>query len=540
MKEEANPDHQNVSRPVGTVPAGPIVLFRDLTVTFNGRRLIEKQTLEVSPGTVTVLMGPSGAGKSILADVVFGLKREGRDLDLDGEQGDLSELGALVFQSSGGLDHLTPDENLQLAAPNDPGDRTDHARRIGEVWESLGFGEAKPRWDASRKLSGGQQRKLATMRALTRDRRLLWLDEPAAGLDVRSITGLVAELEKSRGQEVAIVVTTHRVGFAASIADRVLFLDGKGNLEPVRLPPKTQEGSDDGRRRALEVELAPLLKEAEVKKKEEGKEEERKREEENQDATGARPVDSTIRPWSIPAVCARSATAGIQSLLSFVDWPNWAVGRSFLKAGNLTVVKGATFYPLVGAVFAGIFILIFELSLPFLSTGRVIVEFGPTIVLRLSPPFAAILVAARAGSAISAWVGQMTVTRQLDALRVLGIPTGRRVTGPAWVGLALGGPVGTLTFGASLLAVFAVYLLVIEGGGAIELLRGFGSVGNAEALAKTVIYGGLVASVTVAFAEEPKHEQDQVSHSLTQGIVWSTVTVMLAELSFLALRYFFL
>ena len=211
-----------------------------------------------------------------------------------------------------------------------------------------------------------------------------------------------------------------------------------------------------------------------------------------------------------------------------------AARKTLWESLRLTVWRGTAFYGLVGLIFAAIFLFIFWQSLAFLDTGRIVVEFGPQIVLRLAPPFAAILVAAVAGSAVSAWVGPMSRSRQLDALEVLGVNTRRHLTGQAWIGLVSGNLVGTAGFAAALVLGFSAYLLVTGEESVTDLLRGFETPASAVAALKTLAYGTIVASVTIYQARKPKKRSIDVAAGITRAIAHATVWVMLAELGVLA------
>ena len=67
---------------------GEVELFKELSISVEGREVLRKQTMAVKPGTITVLMGPSGVGKSILSDVVFRLRGRGVGVSVSGSVGD--------------------------------------------------------------------------------------------------------------------------------------------------------------------------------------------------------------------------------------------------------------------------------------------------------------------------------------------------------------------------------------------------------------------------------------------------------------------
>jgi ABC-type multidrug transport system ATPase subunit/ABC-type transporter Mla maintaining outer membrane lipid asymmetry permease subunit MlaE len=490
-----------------------LTLCQNLTIYLGRRCLLSHVSLQVERGQVTVLMGPSGVGKSILADVLFGLQpsRHDHQLNVAGHLGSASDDGALVFQSGGGLPHLNVGENLHLVRPN-----------TGAIAQLLKDFQLEPGQSAST-LSGGQNRQLATARALLAERSLLWLDEPAAGLDVTKVDELCRQLQAHASQHhIAVVVTTHRAEFAVSVADRILFLGFNGQLMVVDPPAFAQgralrrSGWGAGQADALETRLRTLItppRHPQVS------------------VPSRRRHPLALWSW------IESLWTGLCSILVLFGWRERESRCTFAHAFRLAAIESGFFTPFIGCIFGAIFLLIFELSFAFISTGRILVEFGSTIVLRLSPGFAAILVAASSGATLSSWIGQMTANRQLDALRVLGVRVHTRISGPAWVGMALSGVLGTLTFAGALTSIFVAYLWLSGDGSVMTLLQQFTARDTGAALAKTTLFGMLIASVIVTCAVEPKRDAGEVASAVTRGTIRASIAVMLLELVILSVQF---
>ncbi len=490
-----------------------LTLCRNLTIYLGHRRLLSRVSLQVERGRVTVLMGPSGVGKSILADVIFGLQPSQHDagLNVAGHIGSAPQEGALVFQAGGGLPHLKVSENLHLVRSN--------RGAIAQILKDFNLDPGQP----APTLSGGQNRQLATARALLAERSLLWLDEPAAGLDVSKVDELCRQLQAHASQHnIAVVVTTHRAEFAVAVANQLLFLGFDGKLSPID-PPVSQRllsGQmpewEVGQAEELEARLRTLI-------------------------TPPRQTQIAIQshrrhPMDLWGWIERILT-GLYSILVLFGWREREARRTFAHAFRLAAIESGFFAPFIGFIFGAIFLLIFELSFAFISTGRILVEFGPTIVLRLSPAFAAILVAASAGSTLSSWIGQMTVNRQLDAIKVLGVRVYTRIIGPAWVGMALAGVLGTFAFALALTSVFVAYLWVSGDGSVMALLQRFALRNTGAALAKTTLFGMLIASVIVTCAVEPKRDASEVASAVTRGTIRASIAVMLLELVILSVQF---
>ena len=477
-----------------------IELFRDLSIRIGVRTLVDRQSLSVERGKIAVLTGASGVGKSILADVVFAT-RTVPGLAVEGTVGEARERGALVFQAGGGIAHLDVRENLLLV-------RADRARA-----EELIKRFALPATQRPGELSGGQRRRLAVACALLAERELLWLDEPEAGLDVARVADLTALLkEQAAIGGSALVVATHDLDFASAIADHVVHLGPDGLLEELE-GRSAQELRADLMRRLTAHAGAP-----------------------DRGHAGGRRRTGPFAPIEWLAHLATNL------LYAWAVLGGRAARRTFAETLRLAAWDGVLFYPFIGAIFGGIFILIFQITVPpAVDTAKILSDFGPTIVMRFSPPFAALLVAACAGSTVSSWLGQMTLARDLATLEVLNVSVTRHVGAPAWWGLALASAVSTITFALAVTGVFAVYIALYAPSGSEslgEFRAGFAEGLHLEAaLLKACGLGALLATITTACASAPKHGPEDVASSVTQGIVWSSIVIVSAELSMLILDH---
>lgn len=494
-------------------------LCSNLSIRLGGRELVRDAELQVAAGEIVALMGPSGVGKSVLAGVIFGLESGGGAVDYEGTIGVAAAHGALVFQQGGALPHLSVGENLALVGGDD--------KAQAQLARELDLDPGR----SAHVLSGGEKRRLGAARAFLAGRKILWFDEPAAGLDITRVDRLVEILRgEAEERQAAIVVTTHRAEFATALADRVVFFGADGVLRDLTIPSSAEKpGDESGVRSDVErqsAEARPGARELEdVLRVEIAR-------------RGAPPHNETPPRFRLPTVLNWPAewVLSVMGLVGLGGRTARSAWRSLALTCRISVLQGALFYPFVGAIFGAIFLLIFYLSLSFIDTGRVLVEFGPMIVLRLSPAFAGILVAARGGSAVSSWVGQMSATRQFDALRVLGVSEFRAVTGPAWLGLTFAGVVGILSFAAALTGVFGWYLETTGEGELTELLAGFGGAAGRVAMARVLLFSMLVASITIASARARKVRADEVASGITRGIVHSTLWIMISELVILALE----
>ena len=198
-------------------------------------RVLDGAELEVARGELVAVLGRSGSGKSTLLHLLGGLDRpDAGEIEVAGIRVDREpepRLIALrrfhvgfVFQSFHLLPELTGLENVLLPARL-ARDGTKAAARTRALIASLGLGEAAGRLPGS--LSGGEQQRLAIVRALVNEPALVLADEPTGNLDAESGRTVLRLLRRVADGGRGVVLVTHEAE-AAALADRVLHLrDGK-------------------------------------------------------------------------------------------------------------------------------------------------------------------------------------------------------------------------------------------------------------------------------------------------------------------------
>jgi phospholipid/cholesterol/gamma-HCH transport system ATP-binding protein len=211
----------------------------NLVTHYGDRQILKGVSLEVREGEIMVIMGGSGSGKTTLLNHLLGLIQPtsgtvrvlGRDINrlppLDLQE--LRTKTGVAFQSGALFSSLSVGENIAL--PLREHTRLD-ATTIGimtrlklEVVSLAGFENLMPA-----ELSGGMIKRAALARAIVMDPRLLFCDEPSAGLDpvvASAIDDLILRLRDAMGM--SIVVVTHDLDSAFKIADRICVLD-KGEV----------------------------------------------------------------------------------------------------------------------------------------------------------------------------------------------------------------------------------------------------------------------------------------------------------------------
>lgn len=207
-----------------------------LTKTYGKHKAIASVNLQVPTCKTIVLIGPSGSGKSTLLRLMAGLEYpDSGTISFDDQPIVFQEkelikhrrtLG-IVFQSWNLFPHLTALENIILPLHRVQGISIDEAKSRGlELLKRFQLDKHADKRPFE--LSGGQVQRVALIRAVAGQPRMLMLDEPTSALDplmTAEVLDLILEL-KNEGRD--LVLTTHHLHFARGIADRVLFLaEGK-------------------------------------------------------------------------------------------------------------------------------------------------------------------------------------------------------------------------------------------------------------------------------------------------------------------------
>ncbi len=202
----------------------PAVVVDGLVKRYGARTAVDGLSLAAASGAVTAVLGPNGAGKTSTVECCEGLRRP-----------DAGQVRVLGLDPVRDAHRLRPQVGVMLQDGGLPTGQParavlDHMARMyatpadtGALAERLGI-DAFARTTV-RRLSGGQRQRLALAVALVGRPRLVFLDEPGAGLDPaarRVVWDLVSEL---RADGVGVVLTTHQMDEAEALADRVVVVD---------------------------------------------------------------------------------------------------------------------------------------------------------------------------------------------------------------------------------------------------------------------------------------------------------------------------
>ena len=200
-----------------------------------GDHLVLKGVSEhIEKGEKVVIIGPSGSGKSTFLRCLNLLEQptggtitfEGVDItDPKNDINKMRQKMGMVFQRFNLFPHLTVRENIKLA-PVKLGlmTREQADKRALELLKRVGLPDKADVYP--KQLSGGQQQRIAIARALAMNPDVMLFDEPTSALDPEMVGEVLNLMKELADEGMTMVVVTHEMGFARSVATRVLFMDG--------------------------------------------------------------------------------------------------------------------------------------------------------------------------------------------------------------------------------------------------------------------------------------------------------------------------
>jgi polar amino acid transport system ATP-binding protein len=241
----------------------------DVCKRFRGRTVLDKVSLNVALGEVVCIVGPSGAGKTTFLRCInwlervdsgaiyvdgrlMGCYRDDRDPSVAHELSERklaplrAEIG-MVFQRFNLFPHMTVMQNL-IEAPvrvkKEP--RAVAVTRARELLASVGLADRETSYPNS--LSGGEQQRVAIMRALNMQPKIMLFDEPTSALDPELVAGVLDAIRGLARSQKTMIIVTHHIEFAQEVADTLVFMDG-GRIVEVGRPAEILRNPANARTR---------------------------------------------------------------------------------------------------------------------------------------------------------------------------------------------------------------------------------------------------------------------------------------------------
>jgi tungstate transport system ATP-binding protein len=220
------------------------IVFSEVSVLLGEVTILDRLALTFASSTPTVLIGPNGSGKTTVLRAAMGLipVTRGR-ISWGGRDASPPDRRAILFQRPVMLRRSTGDNvRYALAAAGVP--RTARYDRTAELLSLVGLDGLERR--PARRLSGGEQQRLALARALARDPEVLFLDEPTASLDPAATKAIEDIVRAISARGVKVVMATHDLGEAKRLAGEIVLLHRgrlieNGPASEFFANPRTQE-----------------------------------------------------------------------------------------------------------------------------------------------------------------------------------------------------------------------------------------------------------------------------------------------------------
>jgi len=242
----------------------PMVQLQDVHKWYGKLHVLKAINLEVARGERIVICGPSGSGKSTLIRCINRLEehQQGRII-VDGTEltNDLKNIDTIrrevgmVFQHFNLFPHLTVLENCCLApiwVRKLP--RAEAEQNAMLYLEKVKIPEQAKKYPGQ--LSGGQQQRVAIARSLCMNPHIMLFDEPTSALDPEMIKEVLDTMIELAESGMTMLCVTHEMGFAKTVANRVIFMDG-GEVIEVNTP---QEFFDNPQHQRTRLFLSQILR----------------------------------------------------------------------------------------------------------------------------------------------------------------------------------------------------------------------------------------------------------------------------------------
>ena len=229
-----------------------MITFKNVNKYYKDFHALKNINLSVDEGEILCIIGPSGSGKSTLIRCINSLE----DYDESGEitvnksivrdgmrVKDIRKEVGMVFQNFNLYPHLTILDNVTLAPIRVTGLSQAEANKIANNFlTKVGVGDQVKKFPYQ--LSGGQQQRVAIARTLAMQPKILLFDEPTSSLDPEMVSEVLDVIKNLARTGVTMIIATHEMNFARSVADKIIFMDNGCIIEegdPVQIFDNSQE-----------------------------------------------------------------------------------------------------------------------------------------------------------------------------------------------------------------------------------------------------------------------------------------------------------
>ena len=217
----------------------PKLELQGVSKAFDDKPVLRDVDLVVAPHEVVCLIGSSGSGKSTMLKCVNllvpidegSVLLDGADITAAGVNANqVREEMGIVFQAFNLFPHMTVLDNITLSPRKVHGVRKAQAEdKARELLDGFGLSDKVDEYPD--RLSGGEQQRVAVIRALATEPELMLFDEVTSALDPELVAEVLNVIRALKDEGMTMVIATHEMGFARDVADQVCFLDQGRILE---------------------------------------------------------------------------------------------------------------------------------------------------------------------------------------------------------------------------------------------------------------------------------------------------------------------
>ena len=225
--------------------------IRNLVKKFKSVTALDNISTTIKKGEVVFIVGPSGSGKSTFLRCLNLLEKPtSGEIIFEGQNVTKKEISlnkfrrkvGMVFQHFNLFPNLDIMHNITLAPVKTRRMSAKKANeKAGELLQRIGlFSKCK---SYPSQLSGGQKQRIAIIRALAMEPDMILFDEPTSALDPEMVGEVLSLMKELAAEGMTMAVVTHEIGFAAEVADRIIFMD-KGRIIADGTPEEVIQNSD--------------------------------------------------------------------------------------------------------------------------------------------------------------------------------------------------------------------------------------------------------------------------------------------------------
>ena len=224
-----------------------MIEIKGLCKKFGDQQVLDHIDLKIEKGKVVVVIGPSGTGKSTLLRCINVLEKpEEGHIRLEGFEADFSAISkqdiqtlrsrtSMVFQNSNLYRNKTALQNITTPLILVKKIKREEAERTGvELLEKVGMLEKKDAYPET--LSGGEKQRVGIARAMAVNPDIILFDEPTSALDPELVNEVLDVIRELARQHTTMLIVTHEMKFARSVADEIVFMEGGHIVE--QAPPE--------------------------------------------------------------------------------------------------------------------------------------------------------------------------------------------------------------------------------------------------------------------------------------------------------------